>query len=128
MARCIIEVMASRSAALMERQIDLSKIANLIDKYLVILQASHTPHPNIKLKDNIAADVLGTLRHTIPHDPNSPQVRVMEIQKSVMNDAKTLERVVAHETIHLVDSYEYTPQQLSLIRLGIKRKTKLPSF
>lgn len=93
---------------------DVARIEGLIRKHLGIL-GERGPLPRVALKANLGSTWLG--RHT--YYPNAGDA-LMEVQREVLVDPETLERVVSHETVHHAEALAFTEEDRARIRLGIK--------
>lgn len=88
-----------------------------VEKYLRILGASGETLPSLRVQDNIASRWLG-ITHWVA---SAPKTTTITIQQSVLGDAKTLERIVAHEVVHHVELVTMTPAEIANQRLLGKR-------
>lgn len=72
--------------------------------------------PTIILRANLGSRWLGrcTFRNS------TPPVHMIEIQKRILADPKTLERVVAHEVVHHVNNLQLLPHALAMLKLGVQ--------
>lgn len=86
--------MPSALRALLERSADAAVLAPLVRKYMDMLGVGLVP--TVKISDRIGAKALGTTLWRILAD----QPSTITIQKSVLGDPATLERVLAHEMAH----------------------------
>lgn len=75
------------------RSASAADLKGLVHKYMSILGLDVAPE--VKVKNNIGAKMLGSCAWT----PGKPTT-VLSVQKSVMADPVTLERIVAHEMAH----------------------------
>lgn len=73
-----------------------------ISKYMEILKIDGEP-PNLKLLDNPSADWYARTRlRVIRHDDGKNEIDpTLELQKKTLLDEKLLERVIAHEMVHV---------------------------
>jgi hypothetical protein len=101
----------------------MSAIDDLIDKYMRVL-AIEGARPIVEVKTRIGAHWLGRDRWT----SRMPHTTTMELQRSLLAVPRTLERVIAHEMVHHRDMLALTPQQIELLKLGIKPDGHGPSF
>ena len=81
-----------------EAAISVMQVETSVKKYLdKFFKEYNLPIPRIKIVDSMTAKWLG-------RDVYDPKVdksnTTMEIQKSILNDEKTLDRVLCHELIH----------------------------
>ena len=86
-------------AAISVMQID-GQVKHILTKFFSEMQI---PIPTVKIVNNAAPKWLGRCIYT--HNANENR-SVIEIQKSIVNDDKTLDRVLCHELIHAVDFYK----------------------
>jgi len=68
-----------------------------------MLEVSDQPFPKISVRDHIGPKWLGRCTMLVKRSDPSHRTTEIEIQKSVMSDPATLERVVAHEVCHLAE-------------------------
>lgn len=61
--------------------------------------SEHLPLPKLKVVDNPSARWLGRTTYRT----EQPETTVIELQKRILTDPKTLERVLEHELVHHVD-------------------------
>lgn len=101
----------------------MAVIDDLIDKYMRMLSIDGAK-PVVVVKTRIGASWLGRDRWT----SRMPHTTTMELQRSIVGDPRTLERVVAHEMVHHRDNLALTPEQIHLVRLGIKPDSHGASF
>lgn len=101
----------------------MAVIDDLVDKYMRMLSIDGAK-PIVEVKTRIGAAWLGRDRWT----SRMPHTTTMELQRSILVDPRTLERVVAHEMVHHRDNLALTPEQLHLLKLGIKPDSHGPSF
>jgi hypothetical protein len=101
----------------------MSLIDDLIDKYMRMLSIDGAK-PIVVVKTRIGASWLGRDRWT----SRMPHTTTMELQRSIVGDPRTLERVVAHEMVHHRDHLALTPEQIELVKLGIKPDSHGASF
>lgn len=83
-------------------------------KYMNML-GLHEAVPELVVHDNLGSKWLG--RAVLKPRRAGTEVWV-EIQASVLEDERTLERVVAHEAVHIVEYAEMSPADLALVRMG----------
>lgn len=74
--------------------------------------------PDVVLRDNVGSRWLG--RWSMRWRDDLPTRPVIQIQRSVLSDLKTLERVVAHEVVHHAQYLEMGPAEFHLLKLGIR--------
>jgi hypothetical protein len=82
--------------------------------------------PDVVLRDNVGSPWLG--RWTVKVRVNSSDRPVIEIQRRVLSDPRTLERVIAHEVVHHVDYLNMDPSDLELLKIGIRLPAHGDSF
>jgi len=96
---------------------------DLVDKYMRVLSIDGAK-PIVEVKTRIGANWLGRDRWS----SRRPHTTTMELQRSIVGDPMTLERVVAHEMVHHRDMLALTPEEIELTKLGIKPPAHGPSF
>jgi hypothetical protein len=101
----------------------MAAIDDLIDKYMQMLSIDGAK-PIVVVRSRIGASWLGRDSWT----SRMPHTTTLELQRSIVGDPRTLERVVAHEMVHHRDSLAMTPEQLRLVKLGIKPASHGASF
>lgn len=72
--------------------------------------------PRIKIRHNLGSKWLGRCRWTSA----DPKTTTIELQRSILDDPQTLERVFAHEMVHHANFLDLGPVDLAVIQLGIK--------
>lgn len=97
------------------RSYDLTEVNRYVDKYMGILGI--TVRPRLIVKDNLGSKWLGRCLWS----ERSPGSSLIEIQKSILSQPRTLERVVAHEMVHHLHFLKLTPYDIQLIKLGIRK-------
>jgi hypothetical protein len=97
-------------------------IDDLVDKYMRILSV-RGPRPIVQIKTRLGVDWLARARWS----SRSPTT-VIEVQRSVLGDARTLERVVAHEMVHHLEYTQLTPEEIAMLKVGIKPPSHGPKF
>lgn len=94
----------------------LKDAEDYVTKYMAMIGSKKwTPRPTIVVRNSIT-NWLGRDTFT----PSRPETTLMEIQKSILDDKKTLERIIAHETVHHENAMNFTEGQLALIKLGVR--------
>lgn len=95
-----------------------SRILGHFQKYADVLGSDTLPE--IKIRDSvISAKWLGRTLWTV-HKPNQT---IVELQRSILADDRTLERVIAHEMVHHVEMLEIYPSDVLLMKLGVKPRS-----
>lgn len=94
---------------------DIANVDSFVSKYMQILRI-HERRPIIKVMNNLGANWLGR----DVWSPRNPDVTELQIQKTILHDPMTLERVVAHEMIHHREFLRMTPHDKEIIRLGLR--------
>lgn len=100
-----------------------AQIDDYVTKYMGVL-AIHGERPVIKLRSNLGSKWLG--RST--WSSKRPHTTLLELQQSILGDARTLERVIAHEMIHHRDALAISESDMALMRVGIKPESHGASF
>lgn len=98
-------------------------VGGYVDKYMAILGIDGEP-PVVKFRDNLGSTWLG--RST--WSPSRPDTTLLELQRSIVGDERTFERVVAHEMIHHRDALAISEDQVALLRIGIKPESHGATF
>ncbi len=80
--------------------------------------------PVVRLRDNLGSRWLGRSTWT----SSRPETTLLEIQRSILGDARTLERVVAHEMIHHRDALAISKNEVALLRVGIRPESHGATF
>lgn len=78
-------------------RVGLAAVMPLIHKFRHIFGMDNAPMPVVTIRDNVGSSWLGRHLHW-PYRARRPNE--IQIQRSVLQDARTLERVVAHEMAH----------------------------
>lgn len=96
------------------------EITRLVDKYMTMLDVSG-PKPNVRLRDNLGSRWLGLATYRWSDAPAAPQsTTLIELQRRILDDQRTLERVLAHEMIHHRDYLVMDAKTKAMSRLGIR--------
>lgn len=90
--------------------IDHHDILDLVAKYGEFFGVDALPE--VELRSNLGSKWLA---RTVWH-PRRPDTSTIQIQKSVLEDGRTLERVVAHEMIHHVNFMRMTDAERAMLR------------
>jgi hypothetical protein len=86
-----------------------------IEYYMDLFEVFQQPH--VRVQDNLGSKWLGR----DIWDFKEPDNTTIVIQKRILGDPRTLERVVAHEMIHHSDAMELDPKRANaMIRMGIQ--------
>lgn len=96
----------------------ITAIEAFVEKYLTMLGEQNLPRPRIEFRANIAAGWLGADAWSL----RDPSTTTLLLQKSILGDPRTLERVIAHEVIHHVDFMHMPEQEIAMIKLGIRTR------
>ncbi len=92
----------------------MSLVDTVVSKYMSILSIEH--RPTVKLRSNLGAGWLGRCSWST----RAPNTSLIELQRSILSDERTLERVIAHEMVHHRDYMEMSADTVALLRIGIK--------
>ena len=95
----------------------------LVDKYMAMLGIVGE-RPIVKVTSKLGAGWLGRDRWS----SRNPHTTTLELQRSILPDARTLERVVAHEMIHHRDMLALTENEIELAKFGIKPESHGADF
>ena len=104
----------------------VERIRPLVRTYLAMLGISDVEEPDIVLQHNTGSLWLG--RWSVKWRAGMPGRPVIQIQRSVLSDQRTLERVVAHEVVHHVQYLQMEPAELQLVKLGFRSVGHGPAF
>jgi hypothetical protein len=96
----------------------VERIRPLARAYLEMLGVDAVEEPDVVVQDNVGSRWLG--RWSMRWKAGLPGRPVIQIQRSVLPDQRTLERVVAHEVVHHVQYLQIDPAEFNLLRLGIR--------
>ncbi len=89
-----------------EAAVSVSQVQQAIHKFLnKFFKKYNLPTPRIKIVNNSTEKWLGRTIYNPSQDTNNTTI---EVQKSITNDEKTLDRIIAHELIH---HWEFCVQQ-----------------
>lgn len=105
-------------SALLERKAEpgqMATVKDLVSKYRKLLDIKAVPQ--IVIRDNLNSKWLGQLQW-FPNDPANGYT--MLLQRRALTDANTLERIVAHEMVHLVVATETHAKNAEFIARGIR--------
>jgi hypothetical protein len=91
-----------------------NNVIEIAAKYMHVL-GIETP-PEIIIVDNLGSEWLGECHWR----SSRPVTTTIRIQKRILAHPTTLDRVLAHELVHHWEFQSLTPDQVSLIRLGIR--------
>ena len=101
----------------------LSRVDRYVTKYMDLLGVLGD-RPVVELRDNLGVRWLG--RST--WSARTPGTTLLELQRSITGDDRTLERVVAHEMIHHRDALAMSEGDLARLRVGIRPDPHGASF
>lgn len=96
----------------------IEHIRSLVRAYLAMLGVDAVEEPDVILRDNVGSRWLG--RWSMKWKEGLPGRPVIEIQRSVLSDPRTLERVVAHEAVHHVQYLRMEPSEFELLKIGVR--------
>jgi hypothetical protein len=96
----------------------VERIRPLVRAYLSMLGISDVEEPDIVVQDNVGSRWLG--RWSMKWKNDLPGRPLIQIQRAVLSDQRTLERVVAHEVVHHAQYLRMDPSEFNLLRLGIR--------
>lgn len=82
--------------------------------------------PAVVLQHDTGSRWLG--RWSVRWKDGLPDRPTIQIQRAVLSDPRTLERVVAHEVVHHVQYLRLSPGELELVRIGVRPVGHGPSF
>lgn len=104
----------------------IEHIRSLVRTYLEILGIDAVEEPDVVLQHDTGSRWLG--RWSMKWRAGLPGRPVIQIQRSVLSDPRTLERVVAHEVVHHVQYLQMDPAELQLVKLGFRPVGHGPEF
>lgn len=96
----------------------VERIRPLVRTYLEMLGIDSVEEPDVMLRDNVGSRWLG--RWSMKWKLGLPERPVIEVQRSVLADPRTLERVVAHEVVHHAQYLRLDPSEFELLKLGVR--------
>jgi hypothetical protein len=99
-----------------------TEIIEIVAKYMGVLGVEDPPE--VTIVDNLGSAWLGICRWTA-NDPNTSHIK---LQRRILAHPATLDRVLAHEMVHHWEFSRLTPEQVSLIRYGIKPESHGAKF
>ena len=101
----------------------MSTIDDLVDKYMGVLSIRGA-RPIVHVKTRIGSRWLGLCRWS----EKLPHTTTITLDRSIVGDPRTLERILAHEMVHHRDLLNLTPPEIALIKMAIKPEGHGPSF
>lgn len=99
-----------------------SNFEAFVDKYMILLSVD--VRPEVHLRSNLGARWLGRCEWRSSRLGTS----VIELQRSILADERTLERVLAHEMVHHWEFVNLPEHEIALIRLGHRPPGHGPRF
>lgn len=102
------------------------RIRDLVRTYLSMLGIDAVEEPDVILQSDTGSRWLG--RWSMKWRKGLPGRPVIQIQRSVLSDPRTLERVVAHEVVHHVQYLQMDPAEIQLVKLGLRPVGHGPAF
>lgn len=94
----------------------------LVEKYARLLGANG--EVDLKVRDNLGSRWLGRTTWS----PRRPTVTVIELQRRVLGDPRTLERVLAHEMVHHWELTHLSDSDRALLQVGFRPAEHGPTF
>lgn len=88
----------------------IAMIESFVEKYLAMLGEQDLPRPQIEFRSNIVAEWLGQDVWSLRKPTTT-----LRLQKSILGDPRTLERVIAHEMIHHVDFLRMSEPEIEML-------------
>ena len=104
----------------------VERIRPLVRTYLAMLGVSGAEEPEVVLQHDTGSRWLG--RWSVKWRGGLPGRPVIQVQRAVLSDQRTLERVVAHEVVHHVQYLQMEPAELQLVKLGFRAVGHGPAF
>lgn len=99
-----------------------NEIIEIVAKYMGVLGVDDPPE--ITIVDNLGSTWLGICRWAA----NDPSTSHIKLQRRILAHPATLDRVLAHEMVHHWEFMSLTPEQVNLVRFGIKPESHGPKF
>jgi hypothetical protein len=99
-----------------------TEIIEIVAKYMDVLGVDNPPE--VTIVDNLGSAWLGICRWTA----NNPNTSHIKLQRRILAHPPTLDRVLAHEMVHHWEFSQLTPEQVNLIRFGIKPESHGAKF
>jgi hypothetical protein len=96
----------------------IEQVRTLVRAYLSMLGIDPVEEPDVVLQHNTGSRWLG--RWSMKWRSDLPTRPVIQIQRAVLSDPRTLERVVAHEVVHHAQYLQMDPREFQLLKLGIR--------
>ena len=93
----------------------MSMMDAFVAKYMRILRIDGDL-PIVRIRDNLGSRWLGSDAWS----PRFPRTTTMEIQRRVLADPLTLERIVAHEMVHHRDALAMSERDIVLLKSGFR--------
>lgn len=93
-------------------------IIDLVEKYGRFFGLADHELPDLEVRDNLGSKWLARVEWS----PRTPGMSLLQIQKVALKDARTLERIVAHEMIHVHNFMRMTDDERAYLKL---RRTTL---
>ena len=101
----------------------LARVDRHVTRYMDLLGVAGE-RPVVELRDNLGSRWLG--RST--WSSRRPHTTLLELQRSIAGDDRTLERVVAHEVIHHRDALALSEVDRALLAVGVRPESHGASF
>jgi hypothetical protein len=89
-----------------------ARIREYVEKYMQLLGS--TEAPSISLRDNLNPRWLGRTMWR----STEPKHTTVQLQRAILTDARTLERVIAHEVVHHVELTTLPAEEVACIQQG----------
>jgi len=96
----------------------IEQIRALIRTYLGMLGIGAVEEPDVVIQHDTGSRWLG--RWSMKWKGGLPSRPVIQIQRAVLADPRTLERVVAHEVVHHAQYLRMDPAEIQLVKLGFR--------
>lgn len=106
----------------MPRRKTPTEIIEIVAKYMGVLGIEDPPE--VSIVDNLGSAWLGLCKWT----SSRPDYTHIKLQRRILGDPTTLDRVLAHEMVHHLELTTLTSDQIAMIRAGFKPASHGPRF
>jgi len=89
------------------------QLIDLVEKYGRFFGLGDHELPDLEIKDNLGSKWLARVEWS----PRTPNTSLLQIQKVALKDERTLERIVAHEMIHVHNFMRMTDAERAYLKL-----------
>jgi hypothetical protein len=88
------------------------EVWHIVDKYAAFFGVGPDHLPEIEIHDNLGSKWFAL---TVWH-PSRPGTSTIQVQRAVLDDARTVERIIAHEMIHHVNFLRMTVAERAMLK------------